>query len=65
MQYFKYQHIDDTDDYQPCISIGVDCVAQYNSSCNDYNIMVARVKASNRGATPNEIQSNVEMLKSS
>lgn len=30
----------------------------------DYLIMLVRVKASNRGATPTEIQSNVEQLKS-
>ena len=63
MQYYTYQHTDGTDDVGPyhCYN-NYNYVAIYQNVMNDSDIMKARVLASNRGATPVEIQENVFKL---
>lgn len=63
MQYYTYQLEDGTDDVGPyhCYN-NYNYVAQYRNLQTDYQIMLARVKASNRGASPVEIQANVQLF---
>jgi len=62
MNYFTYQHADGTDDVAPDIGNVYTTVVQSFSENNDYLISVARVKARMRGATPLEVERNVNKL---
>ena len=60
MQYFTYQHADGTDDVAPYIGNIYTAVMLSFEENADWLVMLARVKASNRGASPAEVQRNVE-----
>ena len=61
MQYYIYQHADGTNDVAPYRPYSFIFYSQDPSidADRDWQIMKARVLASNRGASPVEIQENV------
>ena len=62
MQYFTYQHADGTDDVAPYYGNIYTAVMLSFEENADWLIMLGRVKASNRGASPVDVQITVALL---
>ena len=62
MQYCQYEHADGTPDCGPYLPRSNYTIICYTADSADYQIMKLRTKAGLRGASPIEIQINVNKL---